>query len=315
MKRVPVDDLLASPDPWVRHRARRDLLREDDADGLREVARHPRVRALASSCEWPGETRGDHRAARDVLNKLCVLAELGVSSGHAAVKRLRGAVFERTTGDGIPLAPVVFPRAPRAEWMFDIDGQDPLVALATAGFHADAAVVRAADALVARSDPSGGWIWPDARSPLPCRRPVGGCPYPTLKILRLLARVGAPRHQACAERGTELLLGLWKDRATERRYGFGMGDQFLRLRYPFVWFDALHALEALSPFPWVWSDRRFLSLVDAVRAQVRPDGLVVPGSVYMEWKQWCFGQKRQPSLWLTLVVRRALLRGDAGPEF
>ena len=114
---------------------------------------------------------------------------------------------------------------------------------------------------------------------------------------------------------TDLVLGLWEDRGKERRYGFGMGPRFLRLRYPHVWFDAVHALEALSPFPWVWSDRRFLSLVDAVRAQAGPDLLYVPGSIYLEWSGWCFGQKREPSAWLTLVIRRALLRGDLGPEF
>ena len=317
MKRivVPTDVLLSSEDPWVRHRTRRDLLREEDHEGQREVERDPRVRKLAAACAWPGATKGDHRAAKDPLNKLCVLADLGVGSGHAAMKRLRRAVFARTTEDGIPVAPVLFPRASHTEWMFDVDGQDPLVALATAGFAADKAVVRAADALVARSDMNGGWTWPDARSPLPCRRPVGGCPYPTLKILRLLARVGAQRHEACARRGTDLILHLWTKRASERRYGFGFGTQFVRLRYPHVWLDVVHALEALSTFSWVWSDRRFLTLVDAVRAQARPDGLFVPGSVYLEWRAWCFGQKREPSHWLSLVIHRALQRGESGPEF
>jgi hypothetical protein len=56
-------------------------------------------------------------------------------------------------------------------------------------------------------------------------------------------------------------------------------------------------------------------MIDAVRGQAGPDGWFVPGSIYLEWRDWCFGQKREPSAWLTLVVHRALLRGERGPEF
>ena len=92
------------------------------------------------------------------------------------------------------------------------------------------------------------------------------------------------------------------------RYGFGFGDQFQKLKYPFVWFDVLHVLEALSPFPQVWKDARFSALLDPVVAKADAGGRFTPESVWMEWKAECFGQKKGPSPWLSLVVHRILAR-------
>ena len=79
--------------------------------------------------------------------------------------------------------------------------------------------------------------------------------------------------------------------------------------------SALHwialVVDALSGFPWVWKDARFGSLLSAVTSQADREGRFTPGSVWMEWKAYCFGQKRGPSPWLTFVVHRALLREPA----
>jgi hypothetical protein len=306
---VPVDFLLGSPSPWVRYRTRTALLGEDAAAERREVLAHPLVRGLLREARgWPAGSRGDHRAAKDLLNKVGLLADFGVRAGDPGVEPFVEAALSHADPDGRLLGYVQLPRRAKPEWMLDIDGQDVLLALVGLGYGTDGRVRRALAGLLALEAPAGGWVWPGARSPLPCRRFDGGCPYPTLKILRVLAADAGSADSAAARGGTELLLSLWERRRTVRRYGFGMGERFGRLRYPFVRLDVLHVLEALSPYPWTWGDPRFRSLLGRVLEKADAEGRFTPESVYLPWTDQCFGQKREPSPWLTLVVHRILSR-------
>jgi len=307
--KVPLDFLLDSPAPWVRWQTKVTLLGEEGGRERREVLAHSVVRTLLKEAtRWPAGSRGDHRSAKDVLNKLSLLAEFGLRASDPGINTFAEGVLLHRDGEGRVLGYVLFPKRAAPEWMFDVDGQDTLLALVSLGFGEDERVRRALQALVARECADGGWVWPDARSPLPCRRFSGGCPYPTLKILRILARTPEGIESHAAQRGVELLLSLWERRHAKRRYGFGMGGEFAKLRYPFVWFDVLHVLEAVSSFPWAWRDARFRSLLDLVLKKADAEGRFTPESVYLEWKDLCFGQKRQPSPWLTLVVHRILSR-------
>ena len=44
-------------------------------------------------------------------------------------------------------------------------------------------------------------------------------------------------------------------------------------------------------------------------AKADAEGRFTPESVWLEWRDLCFGQKREPSPWLTCVVHRILGRG------
>jgi hypothetical protein len=314
---IPIDFLLSSPDPWVRYRTRVDLLGEGAEPDRRAVLRHPLVRKLLREARrWPGDSRADHRSGKDLLNKICLLAHFGVRRGDPGVAAIADGILEHRDGHGRILNHVVMPRRKEAEWLFDVDGQEPLLALLELGFGDEPRVKDSVAALVGLALPDGGWVWPEAPSPLPCRKFAGGCPYPTVKNLRILAALPAGGHEAAARAGTELVLDLWARRAV--RYGFGMAEQFRKLKYPFLWFDILHVLEALSRFPWVWSDRRFREMIAIVRGKEDAEGRYTPESVWMEWKALCFGQKKAPSPWLSLVVHRILRReqeaGRAAPR-
>jgi hypothetical protein len=66
--------------------------------------------------------------------------------------------------------------------------------------------------------------------------------------------------------------------------------------------------DVLSRLPEAVGDGRFRSMAEAVTSKAGPDGLFVPESVYLAWKDWDFGQKKAPSSWLTLVATRILMR-------
>ncbi len=304
----PKDWLLAASAPWTRFHTR-VIAGEASGRERADCLRHPVVRKLlADARAWPAGTTGAHRSAKDVLNKLAVLPDLGVRRGDPGVDAAREQLLAGIGPDGLLQSPVILPRAKEAVAMFDVDGQDPLIAVAQLGYGDDPELVEAARALLAIRKEDGGFVWPNAKSPIPCRKDEGGCPYPTLKLLRLIAHVPALAGEKTARPSTELLLSLWARRDHERRYDFGMGETFAKLKYPFIWFDILHVAEALSPFAWVWSDPRFLELLGAITSKADAQGRFIPESVWMDWKGQCFAQKTRPSPWLTVVVHRVLAR-------
>ena len=86
-----------------------------------------------------------------------------------------------------------------------------------------------------------------------------------------------------------------------------------KLKAPLVWYDILHVLDVLSQFVWLKKDKRLLDLASVVEKQADEQDRFMPNSVWKAWDKWEFGQKKEPSRWLTLIAHRALKRmGTAG---
>ena len=59
-----------------------------------------------------------------------------------------------------------------------------------------------------------------------------------------------------------MILGHWQIRKEKKYYLFGMGTDFSKLKYPFIWYDILHVVDVLSRFPFVHADPRFQEMVE-----------------------------------------------------
>ncbi|NLG65461.1 MAG: hypothetical protein GX537_07625, partial [Actinobacteria bacterium] len=108
--------------------------------------------------------------------------------------------------------------------------------------------------------------------------------------------------------GAEALLTLWSESRSRHPYLFYMGTDFRKLKAPFVWYDLLHVLDVLSRFPWLVADPRLLEMVDVLLGKADGEGRFTPESVWTPWKDWEFGQKREPSRWVTLLAWRIVQR-------
>jgi hypothetical protein len=87
-----------------------------------------------------------------------------------------------------------------------------------------------------------------------------------------------------------------------------MGTDFRKLKVPFVWYDLLHTLDVLTRFEWLWADPRLLDMLERLKSKANDQGRFTIESVWTAWKDWEFGQKKQPSRWLTLLAWRILQR-------
>ncbi|MDW7755479.1 MAG: hypothetical protein SCH68_09965 [Brevefilum sp.] len=135
------------------------------------------------------------------------------------------------------------------------------------------------------------------------------CPIVNVYALKVLAQL--PEHTAVGpvRAGVEMLLSHWAHAWDHKVFIFGVGSNYRKLKYPFVWYDILHVAEVLSHFSVARSDSRFQEMLDAITAQVDENGLYTAGSMYTAWKGWSFANKREPSPWLTFLVQRMLKRG------
>jgi hypothetical protein len=129
------------------------------------------------------------------------------------------------------------------------------------------------------------------------------CPYATLAVCEMELAAGLP-DEAEVHDGAEALLNLWSTRRERHPYMFFMGTDFCKLKAPFIWYDILHVADVLSRLPWLKDDTRLREMTSVMVAQVSSDGRATPGSVWMAWKSWEFGQKKVPSRWITLLVER-----------
>jgi len=315
----PIDWLLGSA-PWVQYRTRLDLLgeteRSKEVTATRQaILDHPQVQALL--CElrkWPGPTLSRHNDANHLLHKLVFIADLGLRATDPGVGQIVDRVLAHQSAEGVLQVKVNIPThfggtgKDQFAWML-CDAPSIVYALAKLGVK-DRRVKAAARHLASLIRDNG---WPCAAAPEvgkfhgPGRR-SDPCPYANLITLKALAQTHEWHDGDVCHLGAEMLLHLWQQRTTQRPYLFAMGTDFAKLKAPLIWYDILHVTEVLTQFKWLRKDRHLREMVALVEAKADDEGRFTPESIWQAWREWDFGQKREPSAWLTLIALQMLRR-------
>jgi hypothetical protein len=315
--------LLEGP-AWVGYRTRIDLLGQAKTDPEVIVARaamlaDPEVQAsLAELTEWPGAPLKRHNDAGHLLHKLTFLADLGLQASDPALKPIIESVLKHQSKEGafqiIVNIPNHFGGSGEDEWQWMLcDAPSTLYALHKFGLGTDARVQTASSHLASLVRENG---WPcAAASELGKFRGPGRkddpCPYANLISLKALAQSTKWRDSETCKVGAETILSLWEQRKERKPYLFGMGTDFAKLKAPLIWYDILHVLDVLSQFPWLKTDARLQEMAALFKAKADAFGRFTPESIWMAWKGWDFGQKKEPSRWITLIAQRAFQRLSA----
>jgi len=316
-----VIDWLRGGPPWVQYRTRLDLLEQPEDDPTVAATRkamltHPNIQLLLSELAgWPGPALKRHNEAGHPLHKLVFISDLGVRVGDPGVDKIIAHILEHRSEDGVfQILANVSPQyggssKDQLVWML-CDTPSVLYSMVKLGIREKAIILPAAQHLASLSSDNG---WPCAvalelgkfRGP---GRKTDPCPYATLLALKALAQIPEWRDNQVCSSGADALLNLWEQRKERRPYMFAMGTGFAKLKAPMVWYDILHVLEVLSQFPYLRKDRRLLEMVEIIEAKSNAEGLFTAESVWRAWSTWEFGQKREPSFLLTLLVYRILKR-------
>jgi len=316
---IPTGWLLEGP-PWVTYRTRRDLLDQTENDprvvGDRQaMLAHPQIQGLLADLkDWPGRILKSHKDAAHPLHQLTFLADLGLKATDPGVDPITRQILAHQSPEGpFQVLVNINPRyggTGEDQWAWMICDA-PLVqyALHRFGLHDHPRVKASLEHLVGLLRENG---WPCAVTPDLGKfrgpgRKADPCPYANLAMLKALSQAPEDLNGA-ARTGAETLLGLWEVRKERRPYLFAMGTGFARLKAPLIWYDILHVLDVLTGFPWLKDDPRLLEMAAIVKSKVDDRGRFRAESVWRAWKDWGFGQKREPSRWITLLAHRALRR-------
>jgi hypothetical protein len=134
------------------------------------------------------------------------------------------------------------------------------------------------------------------------------CPFANLVMLKVLSEIEELCDSPACHIGADTLLTLWNESTTQHPYMFYMGTDFRKLKVPFVWYDLMHVLNVLSRFSWLKKDARLLNMLGILKNKADQQGRYTLESIWTAWKNWEFGQKKEPSRWLTLLAWRIMRR-------
>lgn len=307
--------VLDSDEPWTRYRALVDL-GGGDAAAIEEarlvMLADQRVRGLVErAAEWPGHALRRHNDARHPLYALSTLADFGLTRDDDTIAVTARRILEHFDGEGFESL-LWLPRfltgdTDREDWGWMLcDAPTLLYSLLAFGYGEEPPVQQAVDALRDKVD-DNGWRCGAAES-LPSfggpGRTDDPCPMATTYALKALSLVpGAPDGEP-VQRGIATLLDHWEHQADYKLRMFGIGTDFRKLKYPYVWYDILHVADVLSRYPAACRDERLHSMVATITGQGDEQGRYTAGSMYRAWKEWSFADKKNPSPWLTMLVLR-----------
>ncbi len=320
---APIEWLLASGEPWTRYRTLVDLLGRPEDEAKVQAARaemlsHPQVQALVTeTAMWGARALKRHNDAGHLLHTFSTLADFGVQASDDGMRAGIEAVLAHQSPEGafqtvLNIAPH-FGGSGEDTWTWLVCDAPILVySLLAMGLGDDPRVQGAVEHLVDLAD-DHGWrclAAPELGKFRGPGRKDDPCPIANVYALKALALVPHLVDSPATRAGTEMLLGHWQ-RQTERKiYLFGIGTDFRKLKYPFVWYDLLHVADVLSRFPFIRDDPRFGEIVAAITAQADEQGHYTATSIYQAWKGWPFADKKKPSPWLTFLVSRLLKRSS-----
>ncbi|MBG0787910.1 MAG: hypothetical protein H0S79_22710 [Anaerolineaceae bacterium] len=314
---MKVRDWLLEGEPWVVYRTLLDLTgQSEDApevqSAYKALTNHPQIQNLLDELlEWPGEPLNNHKKAGHPLHKLVFLSDLGLKPNHPQVSAIVEKVKANQSPEGpfqiVVNLPTHFGGSGKDEmsWML-CDAGSTLYALTNFGETEDPKILRAADHLASLCRDEGGWPCA-ATAELGKFKGPGKrddpCPYANLLMIKALLPFG-DRYTDEIQKGSETLIRLWQRRRETKPFLFAMGTGFEKLKAPLVWYDIVHVLDVLSQIPEARSQPEVQEMAQIIQNKADAEGRYQPESIWMDWKGWDFGQKREPSRWLTFLILR-----------
>lgn len=318
--KIPVDWLLEG-EPWIEYRTRRDLLGQSEKDPQVKSARksmlaNAQIQDLVEELSgWRGTVISSHKSASQPFHKLTFIADLGLVANDPGVDMVVSCILEHQSAEGpfqLPMnIPTHYGGTGQDQWAWALcDAPLIVYSLVKLGLENET-VVQAAIRYLARLVRDNGWPCAVSKELGKFRGPgrkEDPCPFANLAMLKALSEIEALHDSPACHTGADTLLTLWSESTTRHPYMFYMGTDFRKLKVPFVWYDLMHVLDVLSRFSWLREDVRLLDMLEILKSKVDQQGRFTLGSIWTAWKDWEFGQKKEPSRWLTLLAWRIIGR-------
>lgn len=310
---------LLNSDPYVEYATRVHILKEDKnklSELKNKVLEDVRIkRYLNDVADFNGMLVTNHKNPDLPIHKLLFLLEVGLDEHIDQIHTAINKILSNKDEDGIykcmTNVPVHFggTGTDTLAWCL-CDAPLMLYALLKAGLSYGQHVKTGVDYMIGLNRQNG----------FPCAvskelgkfrgpgRKDDCCPYATLIMLKLLSLIPEYKDSEIAETTVDALLGLWENSRDQHPYIFYMGNDFRKLKAPAVWYDIVNVIDCLSHFEYARKDPRFIEMLDVIEGKANAEFQFTPESIYLKCKDWDFGQKKEPSPWLTYLCLSILKR-------
>jgi len=317
---IPIPWLLAAPEPWTRYRTLVDLMGQPASDpdviaARTEMVTHLQVQALlAAASTWGEAPFKRHNDANHPIYALSTLADFGLQADDPGVGVLLEKIMARQSLQGAYQSLLNISQAyggsgeDQWTWMA-CDAPVVLYALLAMGLPAEDARLQRAAAHLEGLATADGWLCsggPEVGKFRGPGRKSDPCPIANVLALKALSMLPAMQDSPAVQAGAEMLLQHWAAPRGQKYYLFGVGSDFRKLKYPFVWYDLLHVADVMRRLPFIHADQRYQQMTAVIASQADEAGRYTASSMYQSWKGWSFADKKNPSPWLTFLAWRIL---------
>ena len=296
--------------PWVQYKLTK--MREPESPQLaaykQAILEDGRVQGLIDTClAWPEPSLTRHNDAKHPLHQMNLLLDLGLHNTDAPIRQIAEKILDTQDESGAFPSLVMIPTHfggsgnPEMQWML-CDFPLLLNFLIRAGYAEDPRLRRGIGLLAELAQENG---WRCRGSVAKFRGPgkkEDHCPFATLTALEVFSLLPEFHGEPFVRAGVDAICGHWTHRQERKIYLFGMGTDFAKLKYPCVWYDTIHVCRVLSRFSYARDTAAFSDMMGGILSKQVPGGGFIPESVYMAYKSWDFGRKKEPSPTLTLAV-------------
>lgn len=305
--------LLKSDFPHVRYQAK-SLFCPNEADES-VLAEDAFIQTnLAFLDNWESIVLRRHDKADLPIHRFALLADLGITvvSEKRIEDLIREKIMKYTDERGIPLIQIEIPKAfggtgiPGWDWTI-CDFPIVVYGCLKMGYRSETMekALRTLEGMVAEDGCHCMSSVPKFHGPGP---KTSICPYASLLVARALAVIPETRAGEAARRSVDALLHHWEYRKEKKYFLFGIGTDFAKLKFPFIWYNLLHMLEVVSQYPQFQNDPRVKEMAEILLARTDETLRFKPESVHTVYKGQDFAQKKEYSPTLTVFALRILMR-------
>lgn len=158
-------------------------------------------------------------------------------------------------------------------------------------------VIHAVNALRDKWDSPQGWFCHFFFVESQYKRLQAGCPMAGIMALDVFSLIPELKESEYAKNAFEPIL--FHKNYGKTLYYFGRSKNFWTMKYPFVWYNALYLADVLTRFEFLKGNELVENLVKWIESSQDENGRFKATSVFLPYKKWDFGSKKEPSPWIT----------------
>lgn len=312
---------LLSSNPWTRYNTLVHLMNvspssEEAREVKQELLKHPLVTGLIREAEqWLPQAATRNNDPKLSYFQLRMLSDFGLDMYDAALEPIiQKAVSHQSENmfavRGEPPATqrggreFVIPD-PSADVWHVSPCNSPVITNALLRLkYTFGDLTKAVEALQEKWNTQQGWFCHFFFVESQFKKLQAGCPMAGIMALDVFSQVPELKESQYAKNAFEPIL-FHRDYG-KTLYYFGRSKKFFTMKYPFVWYNALYLADVLTRFEFLKGHDLVRDLIRWIEDSQDETGRFKANSVFLPYKDWDFGNKKEPSPWITYLCCRIL---------